>query len=392
MPDPAASASKAAEAARALQAGDAATAGALYTALTQAEPQIAGHWLNLALARRQANEREAELQALEEALALEPRLLTALLLKGCNLADQGDAIGSGQVFKAALSVAPPPDQLRPELRPLIRRAQAGVAQFQAAYEAIVRQRMTEARRELDGPSSDRFEQSVEVLLGKKAIYRQHPNNFYFPGLPETQFYAREQFPWLAAIERDTAAILAEFEVVWRTDHGFAPYVEYPRGVPVDQWAELNHSLRWSVFHLIKSGQEVAENAPRCPATVSAVRKAPGPFLVNRSPNAMFSILKPRTRIPPHTGDTNARLVVHVPLIIPDHTGFRVGNEVRPWKLGEALIFNDTIEHEAWNDSDQLRVVLIFDIWHPDLSPDEQVMVASLMAATTEFLGGSATGL
>jgi aspartate beta-hydroxylase len=379
-------------AAKALRAGDGAAAVALYQELIGSQPEVAGHWFNLALARRQVGEREAELQALDEALALEPRLLPALLLKGGNLEDRGDLIASGQTFKAALAVAPPPDRLPPELRPLIRRAQAGVARFQAAFEAVVRERMIEAFREVEGKSTNRFDQSVDVLLGKKAIYRQNPHNFYFPCLPETQFYERDQFPWLAEIERNTDAIRSEFEAVWRTDHGFTPYIEYPRGAPVDQWAELNHSPRWSVLHLIRNGAEVAENAVRCPNTMALLGAAPAPKLVNRCPNAMFSLLKPHTRIPPHTGETNVRLVVHIPLIIPDQTGFRVGNDVRSWRPGEALVFNDTIEHEAWNDSDQLRVVLIFDIWHPDLLPTEQVLADRLMAASDAFTQGSGMGL
>jgi len=389
---PASAAALGNEAFRALRSGDFSGAAALYTQLTEQEPGVADHWLKLSLARRQAGERQAELAALEEALALEPRLLPALLLKGVNLEDRGDAIASGKMFKAALAVAPPPEQLPPDLRPLMRRAQAGVARFQATFEAIVRERMSQARRDLSEDGSERFQQSVEVLLGKKAIYRQQPHAFYFPGLPETQFYDRGQFPWLAGIERQTDAIRSEFEATFRTDHGFTPYVNHPRGAPLDQWAELNHSMRWNVLHLIQCGREIADNASRCPLTLAAARTAPGPVLVNRSPNVMFSLLRPHTRIPPHTGDTNARLVVHIPLIIPAQTGFRVGNEARPWRLGEAFVFNDTIEHEAWNDSDQLRVVLIFDIWHPDLTPGEREMVARLMAATTEFLDGPSEGL
>jgi aspartyl/asparaginyl beta-hydroxylase (cupin superfamily) len=151
-------------------------------------------------------------------------------------------------------------------------------------------------------------------------------------------------------------------------------------------------MRWSVLHLIKDGRDVPENAGRCPRTADLVRGAPGPTLANRSPNAMFSLLNPRTRIPPHTGETNARLVVHIPLIVPNRTGFRVGNETRRWRLGEAFIFNDTIEHEAWNDSDEMRVALIFDIWHPALTPAEQHLVSRLMAATDVFRGAGAMGL
>jgi len=104
------------------------------------------------------------------------------------------------------------------------------------------------------------------------------------------------------------------------------------------------------------------------------------------PNAMFSALAPHTEIPPHTGETNARLVVHLPLIVPDNCTYRVGFEQRTWKEGELLIFDDTIEHMARNDSDALRVVLIFDVWNPLLEPGEREAVRALAAAARTFNG------
>ena len=101
---------------------------------------------------------------------------------------------------------------------------------------------------------------------------------------------------------------------------------------------------------------------------------------------MFSLLKPKTRIPPHTGVTNACLVTHLPLIVPEGCGFRVGNDTRQWVPGRAWVFDDTIEHEAWNDSDRLRVVLIFDVWHPHLSPPERALITALVTAMAAFTG------
>jgi aspartyl/asparaginyl beta-hydroxylase (cupin superfamily) len=103
---------------------------------------------------------------------------------------------------------------------------------------------------------------------------------------------------------------------------------------------------------------------------------------------MFSLLKPRTRIPAHNGVTNVRLVTHLPLIVPEGCGFRVGNQTREWVPGKAWVFDDTIEHEAWNDSEQLRVVLIFDVWHPHLTPAERALVTRLSAALGRFMGGA----
>jgi aspartyl/asparaginyl beta-hydroxylase (cupin superfamily) len=96
---------------------------------------------------------------------------------------------------------------------------------------------------------------------------------------------------------------------------------------------------------------------------------------------MFSLLAPRTRIPPHTGVANTRLVCHLPLIVPPDCGFRCGATTRQWVVGETFVFDDTIEHEAWNDSGELRVVLIVDLWPPALDAVEREAVARMIAAT-----------
>jgi len=106
-----------------------------------------------------------------------------------------------------------------------------------------------------------------------------------------------------------------------------------------------------------------------------------PAIPRRGPNAMFSLLAPGAHIPPHHGVANIRLVCHLPLIVPPGCWFRVGADRRDWEVGKAWVFDDTIEHEAMNPSDRLRVILIVDAWHPDLSPAEREAVAAVMAAT-----------
>jgi aspartyl/asparaginyl beta-hydroxylase (cupin superfamily) len=97
-------------------------------------------------------------------------------------------------------------------------------------------------------------------------------------------------------------------------------------------------------------------------------------LPGKGPTVMFSLLEPRTRIPPHTGSNNVRTTVHLPLIVPDGCGFRVGAETRAWQVGEAWAFDDTIEHEAWNDSGEMRAILILDVWNPLLTEAERAAV------------------
>ena len=225
------------------------------------------------------------------------------------------------------------------------------------------------------------------MAGRRKIFQQEPVQFHYPGLPAIEFHDREAFPWLEEFEGHAGAIRAEALAVWRERSAdLVPYVNYPEGVPLDQWVDLNRSYDWSAFHLFLNGEPVAANCQRCPATMSALGLVDQPHVPGRSPAAMFSILKPRTRIPPHTGIANTRLVLHLPLIVPEGCGFRVGGETRQWREGEAWVFDDTIEHEAWNDSDQPRIILICDLWCPGLSAHERDLIAHLLGELDRFNG------
>ncbi len=125
--------------------------------------------------------------------------------------------------------------------------------------------------------------------------------YHYPQLAAIEFFDRAEFPWLEGIEAATDAIRDEFLAVLAAEEGFTPYISYPDDVPQNQFAELNNSPRWSAFHLHKMGKLVAENAAKCPVTMKALAAAPQPDLPGRTPASMFSLLKPRTRIPPHTG-------------------------------------------------------------------------------------------
>ncbi len=157
-------------------------------------------------------------------------------------------------------------------------------------------------------------------------------------------------------------------------------------MPLDQWRELNHSPRWSAYHFYEKGRPIEDRCRRAPSTIAAVSRLPQAQVALRSPSAMYSALAPKTQIPPHTGVANFRLVVHVPLIVPPGCGFRVGGELWEWRVGEGCVFDDTIEHEAWNNSDDPRYILICDVWSPRLSPEERAAIAGIIAATDAFNG------
>ena len=104
----------------------------------------------------------------------------------------------------------------------------------------------------------------------------------------------------------------------------------------------------------------------------------------RTPAVLFSKLEPGAHIPPHHGMLNCRLICHLPLIVPDGCWLRVGNETREWQEGKLLIFDDSIEHEAKNPSGEMRIILLFDIWRPELSEAERQGISAIFDAIDTF--------
>ena len=234
-----------------------------------------------------------------------------------------------------------------------------------------------------GSSSGRFTQSVDLLTGKKQRFVQEPRAFFFPELPNVQFYPRESFAWLDRVEAATDEICAELRGVLQTEAAFVPYIRKLPDSPVGEHPLLE-SREWSAFFLWKDGKPIPENVERCPRTMAALGDVPLARIKGRTPSILFSRLSPGARIPPHTGYLNTRLICHLPLIVPAGCHFRVGNDQRVWEKGKAWVFDDTIEHEAWNSSGESRVVLIFDIWRPELSSEERDLVAALMEAVDSY--------
>jgi len=376
----------AAAADRAARRGALDEARSLLEQAVASEPAQLGLWMSLAGCRRALGDHAAALAAVEQALALDPRSFVALLMKASLMERLGAPHQAGAAYGVALTQAPPDERTPPQLRATLDHARQVHAQYEEALGASLRQDLGAAAVH-SGPAGRRLGAFIDHLAGKRRVYHQEPVRFRYPGLPELEFHDREDFPWLEALEASTEEILAELLAVLGEDAaGLEPYVNYPPGVPLDQWAELNRSPRWSSYHLLRDGLPVEEHCRRCPRTMAAMAPLPRPHVARRSPAAMFSILRPHTRIPPHTGVANTRLVLHLPLVVPEGCGFRVGNETRAWKVGEAWVFDDTIEHEAWNDSDQPRAILMFDLWNPRLSLEERTVIAQVMAAMDVFEG------
>jgi aspartate beta-hydroxylase len=377
-------------AAAAMRGGDVLLARICLTDALALAPRRTDLWLNLAACHRRLADFPQAMVAVDKALALDPRAFLALLTKASLLEATGEAKAAAIAYGVALTQAPPSQEgLTPALRAVIDRAREINGRHLSEMEDFLVEEAMPAIKHCDADERRRVDRFVQDLLGKQKRYRQEPAGFFYPQLAAVEFYDRAGFPWLTALEAATDVIAREAEAVMGHGEGLSPYVDYDESLPLDQWRDLNRSLRWSAFHLFQNGRAVEENCARCPETVATLQSMPQPQLPGRSPSAMFSILAPKTTIPPHTGISNTRLVVHLPLIVPEGCRFRVGGETRTWKRGQAWVFDDTIEHEAVNDSVEPRLILIFDIWQPAISETERQAIIALTSAMDRFGGAPA---
>jgi aspartyl/asparaginyl beta-hydroxylase (cupin superfamily) len=367
-----------------LAQGDATSALALLARAVAIDPDQPALHFNHAAAARAAGDHPGALTALDRALAIDPYFVQAIFQKAVLLEEMGDRRGAARIYRDFLDTAPPEILTEPRFAEVIARARGIVEEDNAALGKAIAARA-------DAPSP-RTREAMAALLGQQPIYIAEPTFFTVPRLPAIPFLDRALTPWIEALEAATPAILAEAGQVMAEDAeaaGFVPYVDNPPGVPANQWAQLDHSPNWSAFFFWKHGARNEAHCARCPQTAALLDRMPLLTLAGRGPNAFFSLLKPRTRIPPHTGVTNSRSTVHLPLVVPDGCGFRVGAETREWVPGTAWAFDDTIEHEAWNDSDHSRLILIFDVWNPYLDEGEIDFISGMLASYDSHYGRAA---
>jgi len=315
---------------------------------------------------------------------MEPGEFRSLMQTALQHESLGERRAAAATYRTALQRLP--RFLSPSVKPVLDHAKAVTEANDAELESFMAERLAGVRARHHNSRLDRVDKSLDILLRKRRVYRPQPSFMYVPQLPAIEFYDRELFPWLDVLEAATADIRSELlQVLSDGPEALEPYVTVD-GTPQERWRLLANSRRWGVFYLWRAGVPVVENLARCPKTAKALEAWPQCQLEGTGPTAVFSILEPGVRIPPHVGVNNARLIAHVPLVVPPGCGFRVGAETRSWAPGEAFVFDDTIEHEAWNGSDQPRAVLILDCWNPYLSEAEREMVSEMTAGVADYYG------
>jgi aspartate beta-hydroxylase len=333
---------------RMMQRGDAGKARELFQRATQADPNHPALWANFAASLDALGLQQEELEAIEKALLLDPRHLPSLLQKGALIEGRGDVRNAARAYRNALATIPPGATPTAAVSAMVERARGAVRADDDALAAALDERLAAVRARHGTAGFARVNHCIDILTGRRARYNPEPTFMYFPEIPAVEFFERGDFPWLDAIEAATDDIRGELTTILVAD---------------------------------RAGLEPSHIA-RCPLTMRALASAPLCDVGSRAPTIFFSILDASTQIPPHSGVTNTRLTVHLPLIVPPNCGFRVGSETREWVPGKAWVFDDTIEHEAWNRSDAPRAVLIFDIWNPFLTVAERDVVR----AATEVVG------
>jgi ornithine lipid ester-linked acyl 2-hydroxylase len=196
-------------------------------------------------------------------------------------------------------------------------------------------------------------------------YGKHLRGFFdrfvarFSLVPNDPVLDVRDFAWTAALRANWQAIRAEAIAA-----ALAPHLAPSLSVISPDHRAIAPVNKWRSYFLYGYGYFVRENLDRCPETARLVEAIPG---LN---SAFFSILAPGTHIPAHRGVTKGLITCHLGLIVPrdGDARMRVGDRILRWAEGETLVFDDTYDHEVWNDTSGTRVVLLIQFRRPLRQP------------------------
>ncbi|GMN13525.1 aspartyl/asparaginyl beta-hydroxylase domain-containing protein [Altererythrobacter sp. MTPC7] len=319
---------------------------------------------------------------LDSRLAANPVDLTALLAKADWSLRAGDRRSAGALYAAA---AGSPDRDHSQASPdRVRAAQASMA-LQRAYVDHMMQTLSAAGF---GRSQwhSRFAKALDIMTGQRprnpvtTAWPQMPGVFFYPDLPDIDFIEADP-DWAGEVEAATGAIASELDALRGAADAFEAYVSGQSGAAQNDYHGMLGNRDWSSLHLVENGARKARPAS---ATLVALDAAPLCEIDGRTPSVLFSRLTAGAHIPPHTGMLNFRAICHLPIIVPGNGEIRVGGARRTWEKGKLLVFDDSVEHEAWNRSQEERIVLIFDIWKPEIEDIEKAQLRTLFGTVDSF--------
>lgn len=373
-------------------------------ALRRGRPQEALHLVQAAVAASPANalarhylgrvhamlgDPRAAAAAHRKALDIDPAQFLVRLHLGASLEH------CGEVRQAAIQYARATHEAQaqgrwldaqttaPAVRPMVERAVRCVRNIRRE---LLDEVLAPLRSEYGRQAMGRVEQCLRMYLGEERVQyadpRQRPTFLYFPNLPPAPYLDRALFPWIEQLESAASAI--HDELLALLDAGASERVFTSDALERENLRGASGAPKWTGYYFWRHGERREENCPKCPRTAQALARIPLSHVREHGPEVLFSIFAPGTHLLPHRGVTNTRLVGHLPLIVPPDCALSVAGEAHAWREGRVVIFDDTYEHEAWNRSREMRVVLIFDVWNPHLTEAERQAVAALVAAIGDF--------
>ncbi len=215
--------------------------------------------------------------------------------------------------------------------------------------------------------------------------QQMPQLFYLPGLTPSHYVETGNLAWVEHLQSTADTIRDEFltNISRARDLG-RPYLDESMQLG-EEFKPLLGSLNWTALDLYKDGICQHEVAKLFPQTLAALNNAPLYGLTDQPFEVFFSLLKPGHHIKPHYGLSNHSLTVHLPIVTPSNCTLVVSGEKRQWHPGELIAFDDSFVHEAINDSEEERVVLIFSIWQPELTSVEREAICRSFRLRSQWL-------
>lgn len=367
--------------ARCFQRGELAAAAAYMQRYIAIDPANLQAYRALAVALEAMGRIDDAILVLRQAYRRDPSEPKTLLFLGAALAKAGQLEGAA----AAASLL---EAMLPEMLQLDRlgqgtaHAKEGSARLRnalASFYAQLRANAVEEAKRAD-PAADFSRVSGATwrpVFAPNTSERRRPAFFYVPQLPDAPWFEPESFEWAADLQAAAPELAREVAEALDIDADGLPYIGEHEAS--ETWRSLAGRTDWSALHFWNDSLPNERALARFPKMRAALERLPLVTARGAPVEAFLSILKPRTRIPPHFGNANHRLTVHLPLIVPAGCGVEVGGEARETQVGRLMIFDDSYEHSAWNDSDTARIVLIFEIWHPALSPAERVAVDNMLS-------------
>jgi aspartate beta-hydroxylase len=374
----------------ALRRGHARRAVELLARAAAAAPDEPPTYHHLGRAYQSVGDLERACAAHAQAVRLEPGFFLARLFWAACLEQLRDPQNAVIQYKRALDDAQArgrwldPATTPVPLRPAVEHAVLAVRRGRrAAFETLLAPLYEKYGRD----SMTRVEHCLRIYLSEEpAVYpdpRQKPSFLLFPDLPTCAYFDTALFQWRDALQDATDAIRDELEKLLTSPSG-SERVFASEALEAENLRNVAGPPVWNGYYFFRHGIRRDENCGRCPATTQALDALPLSAIRDHGPEVLFSVFTPGTHLQPHRGVTNTRVVGHLPLIVPEDCALRVGGEVHEWREGQVVVFDDTYEHEAWNDSRSTRVVLIFDVWNPYLSEAERAAVDDVVCAIGDF--------